>query len=170
MFMFYLKPVILIFFLWARRQQRMRWLFSITNPMDMSWSKLQETEGQGSLACCSPRGHRAAHHLGTEQQWLWYVGFFSPQSKCNEGKKRVSQHKERLKDKTERSGSCVEGGLEEPVWESVWLPPARARECHGGGLIPADHPLRDRGSGRARPWHPCRFPIAQRRFLGNRCW
>ena len=27
-------------------------------------------EGQGSLACCSPWGHRIGHHLATEQQWL----------------------------------------------------------------------------------------------------
>ena len=39
-------------------QQRMRWLDGITDSMDMSLSKLREIAKQGSLACCSPWGHK----------------------------------------------------------------------------------------------------------------
>ena len=41
-----------------RRGQRMGWLDGITDLMDMSLSKLQETveEREGSLVCCSPWG------------------------------------------------------------------------------------------------------------------
>ena len=41
-----------------RRRQRVRWFDDITNSMDMS---LSNGEGQGSLACYSPRDHKDSH-------------------------------------------------------------------------------------------------------------
>ena len=46
--------------------QRMRWLDGIINPTDMSLSKLGDSEGQGSLGCCSPWGHKEAD---VTEQW-----------------------------------------------------------------------------------------------------
>ena len=40
-----------------RGQQRMRWLDGITNSMEFEQA-LGDGEGQGSLACCSPWGHK----------------------------------------------------------------------------------------------------------------
>ena len=41
-----------------RGRQRVRWLDGIIDSMDMNLSKLGDIEGQGSLTCCSPRGHK----------------------------------------------------------------------------------------------------------------
>ena len=38
--------------------QRMRWLGGITDSMDMFEDALEDGEGQGSLVCCSPWGHK----------------------------------------------------------------------------------------------------------------
>ena len=44
-----------------RGWQRMRWLDRITNSMDMNLSKLQDSEGQRSLVCCSPWGSKESY-------------------------------------------------------------------------------------------------------------
>ena len=45
-----------------REQQKMRWLDGITNSMDEFEQTLGDGEGQGSLACCSPRGCTVGHY------------------------------------------------------------------------------------------------------------
>ena len=49
----------------ATENERVR---SITNSMGRSMSNQVILEGQGSLVCCSPWGHRVGHDLATEQQ------------------------------------------------------------------------------------------------------
>ena len=47
---------------WRRRgQQRMRWLDSITDSMDMSLGKLQELVMDRGLACCSSWGRKESN-------------------------------------------------------------------------------------------------------------
>ena len=39
-------------------RQRMRWSDGITDSMDMSLNTPGDSEGRGSLECCSPWGHK----------------------------------------------------------------------------------------------------------------
>ena len=58
-----------------RRQQRMRWLESITKSMDMSLSKLWDMVTDRSLVCCSPWvcNSRSGLNDWTERNWFWPV-------------------------------------------------------------------------------------------------
>jgi len=48
-----------------RGQQRMRWLDSITDSVDMSLGKLQEmVRNRGSLVCCNTWGRKESDDLG----------------------------------------------------------------------------------------------------------
>ena len=53
-----------------RGQQRTRWLYGITNSMDMFEQALGVGDRQGSLACCSPWGHKESD---TREQPNWTV-------------------------------------------------------------------------------------------------
>ena len=47
-----------------RGQQRMRWLYGITDAKDMNSGKLGNSEKQGGLACCSSWGCKESEKIG----------------------------------------------------------------------------------------------------------
>ena len=69
----------------------MRWLDGITDSVDMSLNKLWETEGQGSLACCSSWGCKELDK--TEQLNSKHKERQSIQKSRNQIKKRKSIEK-----------------------------------------------------------------------------
>ena len=67
-----------------RGWQRMRWLDSITDSMDMDLSKLGHSEGQVRLVCCSPWDHEESDttwclntHIRKLLGYIIWVLFFS---------------------------------------------------------------------------------------------
>ena len=62
-----------------RGWQRMRWLDGIIDSVDMSLNNYERNEGHGSLACCSPWGHKESDRTEwttagiTEHQALWVI-------------------------------------------------------------------------------------------------
>ena len=74
-----------------RGWQKMRWLDDITDSVDMSLNKLWETEGQGSLACCSSWGCKELDK--TEQLNSKHKERQSIQKSRNQIKKRKSIEK-----------------------------------------------------------------------------
>ena len=69
---------------WRQKEQgrqRMKWLHSISNSMDMNLSKLGDSEGPGSLACSCPWGCRIGRSNWTTRTSLFvnytffYMGF-----------------------------------------------------------------------------------------------
>ena len=55
-----------------RRWQRMRWLGGITDSVDMSMSNSGDSEGRGSLVCCSSWGHKESDTT----EWLNNTGLY----------------------------------------------------------------------------------------------
>ena len=82
-----------------RGWQRLRSLDGITMSMDMSLSKpLGVGNGQGSLACFNPWGHKVRHDWVTELKWdqLPLLRIYSSNRKCNQVHLNVNSLKSKV--------------------------------------------------------------------------
>ena len=67
-----------------RGQQRMRWLYGITNSMDMNLSKLWEIVlDKRSLACCGPWGHKESDTTYWQNNNSWPMWIQINEEKLN---------------------------------------------------------------------------------------
>ena len=78
-----------------RGQQRMRWLDGITDEFEQAPG---DSEGQGSLACCSPWGWRVGHdlaieqHIYTESRKMVLMYLFAGQEWRRRGSEQTCEH------------------------------------------------------------------------------
>ena len=86
-----------------RGWQRMRWLDGITNSMNMTLSKLWEFgDGQGSLACCSPRSCKESD-MTESMNWTKLFGDF-----CKVSEHCILQYRNKqIKIDTGRNKLCI---------------------------------------------------------------
>jgi len=79
-----------------RGRQRMRWLDGITDSMDVSLGRLREfADGQGGLACCSPRGLK---ELDMTEQLNWTESQGIGLNKIRIKKKNYNRHHRNTKN------------------------------------------------------------------------
>ena len=103
-------------------QQRMRWLDSISYSGDMNSSRLGDREGQESLACCSPWGHKNQiwldYRLNSNNKFLiqckrkGYYRWFKPSQHhhCSDANEDIQYNDRRVKDYEYKGcASCQNG-------------------------------------------------------------
>ena len=77
---------------------------------------LGDSEGQGSLACCSPRGHKEADTTERLNEGSWRLSVKNPPANAEDSGDGVqSLGREDPLEKEMATHSCI------PVWEIPWM-------------------------------------------------